>query len=273
MLWAGGALRTRETCLPNAHWRHATLERVGIATVRPGSLCEATADDGTRCGRPLQPDGTHPGACAAKGMTLRVHTAIRNAHATQMRAAGAFVDVERFIPTLDVTADADDAEQQPHSDDDLEVAERKYKAHRPGIADVALWWPGLACDLSLVDVTIRSPHAKRYYPDGTPLKPGVAAQCGETEKLRKYAGAMFPLALECYGRLGGRSYEYLLGLGLIASDAIRSGMPNAAWADRDGARRGRVVRQWVMHLQGALAFVRADAALVRCGRLWSRAPS
>ena len=155
-----------------------------------------------------------------------------NTLATLLRKSKAHVDIERAVPQL-------------------------YKVDRDSghvteaILDVVSNHPG-GLSLTMVDVTVRSPHADRYA--HTDRVPGVAATGGETDKADRYGPTVMPLSCEPYGRLGVASAHRLRALAWNASRFGDHSTPPA-----------RLYSRWRAELERCLVFEVTDTFLLALG--------
>ena len=111
------------------------------------------------CGKMLGQHVVHPALCDAGAAKLRTHNALKFVLAQELRAEGAFVDVEGRVPDL-----------------------YKRLANgeiREAILELVVEWPG-AGRRHLIVVTVRCPHAVRYPSSAT--KVGIAAASGDRDK-------------------------------------------------------------------------------------------
>ncbi len=192
----------------NARWQTATRARLGFLRAPAGATCQLPkGDEGeeTVCGRVLDQHVVHPALYDAGATKLRTHNALKFVLAQELRAEGAFVDVECRVPDL--------YKRLPNGE------------IREAILDLVVEWPG-AGRRHLIDVTVRCPHAARYPTSASRV--GTAAAAGDKDKRDHYGPTVSPFAVESFGRFGEGARICLADL---AADAIRYGK----------ARIGRVV--------------------------------
>ena len=111
-----------------------------------------------------------------------------------LRRTGANVDYERVAPHL--------------------YAWGADGACREAYMDIWCSWPGALANTK-VDVTIRSPFARRY--KHTSSVPSVAADAGARDKERRYGTEVWTLNYESRGRLGAQGIELLQHLACEAN--------------------------------------------------------
>ena len=132
-----------------------------------GSSCEATFDQG----------GIHSQLVAKLGPArMRPHRAVQTTLRGLLRNIGAHVDLERAIP---------------------EFFTWRGQKCTEAILDAAIRWP-TSLHTTVVDITVRCPHASRYG-GGVTAPPTEAA---EDEKHKRYGPQVTPIAFSTYGRLG-----------------------------------------------------------------------
>ena len=226
--------------IDDLHWRTAFRQRLGSAQVPPGSLCclKRSGDEEEVCGKVLDKDAQHPMLCKLGPARNRAHNSVARALARLLRSAGASVDFERAWPPLYKWSGTTCTE---------------------AIIDLVVHWPG-ACNVHLLDVTVRCPHAARY--ETAHCTCGVAAAYGAKDKLERYGPSVRALPLETYGRLG------TAGLVLLADLAAEAGIYGS-----DRWVRSRLVSRWRLAIERVLLFENADVLLIALGcttRSWSR---
>ena len=214
--------------LPNAHWRVATQARLSVMAIAPGTACALQSRGGHSCQAVIGRTGIHPQLCDRGPARLRTHRCVQTTLGTRLRQAGAITDYERTVPEL--------CEWMPDG------------TCREAIVDIAARWPtGLRT--TVLDVTIRSPHAARYEGHTT-----STVDLAESEKQRRYGESITPIAYTTYGRLGPRSLQ---GLEQLAADA--------RWhTDSYEQQRGLVAR-WRLAMEKALIHSVADTMLLALG--------
>ena len=225
--------------MPDEHWRVATAERLGLLRCPSGTPCGLPRGHrrGGTCGKAMDSSLRHVWHCRTGVARLRIHNAIAGTLATELRAAGGHVDVERAMPAM--------AQFLP--DGTVEEA----------IMDVTAWWPGALAWYG-IDVTVRYAGATRYA--GAHRRAGQAAAAAEAEKRRRYGRDVLPLAFEAGGRLGDASMQSLQRLAEAAA-AASGGLLNST----------TLLVRWRRRLEGALLFSSADALLCAMGRSQSGA--
>lgn len=222
---------------PTAHFRVASLRRMGLLLAPLGATCALqTKGDGNCdvCGKVLDQHLLHPLLCDKGPAKVRVHTAVCHVLSKELSECKAMVDMERVVPDL------------------MQVVERDTgKTYIDAILDLVVCWPGQV-QPAWLDVTIRCPHAVRY--PVAHARAGHAAAVGEQDKERRYGKSVLPVALESYGRLGTFSKECLEVLALQAGTCIGD-----HWA------LPRLVPRWIARLQRAVIFAVADVDLLALG--------
>ena len=211
---------------------------------------------------------------------MRPHRAVQNFCASQLRDAGASVDLERVVPALHrwgparsatsarvrrergAPAEGTQAAASTGPDAGSEVRAEQAEECEEAVLDVVACWPG-QCAQHCIDVTIRCPYGVRY--ERTGVAAGVASRTSEKEKKARYGPTVLPLAYETLGRLGLESQHALQQLAqqarCFASDAVGRGK--------------RLVSAWRREQERALLWAEADVVLVSLGaqdhlRVWSR---
>ena len=224
--------------MDNDHFKMSAAIRLGIVEVPRGAVCQiekATkngCDD--KCLQSIRMPLTHPHLCRVGPARLRPHNAIRDKLAHLLHRAGARCDKERAVPDL-YRVDPDSGR----------VTE--------AILDVVSSFPG-GISQTLLDVTVRCPHAGRY--EKADSRCGDAAAGGEWDKQERYGDCVSPVAFETYGRLGAVSVRHLQSL---ASSA------QARLAPSDSCRSG-LCSHWRLALERVLLFEIADVVLLSLGR-------
>ena len=219
--------------LPDAHWRCATLDRLNMLTARPGTCCglPRAHHRGGTCGRQLDRRLRHVWHCRTAVARLRIHHAVNNALARELRIARGNVDVERSMP---------------------DMAKRKAEGTlEEAIMDLTVWFPG-AVEWHGVDVTIRFPGAARY--TGASYRPGRAATKAEEEKIARYGRDVLPIAYETGGRLGAHSTLSIKRLAQLAAQAA-GGLTTPQSLET----------RWRRALEASLLFAIADAYILALG--------
>ena len=235
--------------MPDAHWRVASLHRLGLVRSPAGATCglpKARAF-GRRCGRGLDARMHHVWHCRSAAARLRVHNAIARALAGELRQSGGHVDIERAVPEMAI--------------------HRKDGSIEEAILDVTCWWPG-SVQWFVFDVTVRFAGATRYF--GADHTLGAAAARGAREKHARYGKDVLPLAYEVGGRLGQEGIDALQRVAEAATSA--AGGPDKA---RSLALRLRRRTETALHFATADALMCAldgspsgrQAATRMCGQM------
>lgn len=100
--WAG-THRSPHELLPNAHWRIAIANRVGLDVTPPSATCQlaaSTSRAGDVCGRALAATPHHPEGCKKGAAHMSPHRNLAATLAALVRRAGAVADIERYVPEL-----------------------------------------------------------------------------------------------------------------------------------------------------------------------------
>ena len=121
------------------------------------------------------------------------------------------------------------------------------------ILDVVSSHPG-GLHKSMLDITIRAPHAERYH--RTDAIAGVACTAGENDKLERYGPTVMPVSFAPYGRLGPESCKSLRTLALSATAFSTASSKIAP---------KRLYGIWRAELERALAYKVADIVLLAMG--------
>ena len=153
--------------MTSAQWRVATGRRLHVLR-RPltAAGCNLRKHRGQICREPLDAELTHCELCNVGTVRHRPHRAMQVAIATEMKKAGAEVEIEAWIPELSRLGE--DARM-----------------------DLCIGWPGLA-ETAMWDVTVRA--AARA---GT----GDASGTGVADKARRYGAAVAAIAISSRGRM------------------------------------------------------------------------
>ena len=225
---------TGQLTIPDAHWRIATADRLGLLTCSAGTPCglPRAAKHGGKCGKGLDTKLRHIWHCKTGIARLRIHNSLVHCLARELRSVHGNVDIERAMPSL----------TKINKDGDLVEA----------IMDLTCWFPGLM-EWHGIDVTVRFAGASRYV--GSATRAGAAAARGEREKHAHYGRDVLPLAMEAGGRMGHESEGHLQRLAEAA----------AGVAGGYDTRRGLAAR-WRRRLEASLMFAKADAVLCALGR-------
>ena len=141
-----------------------------------------------------------------------------------LRNTGAHVDLERAIPELFTWH-----------------GQRCTEA----ILDAAIRWP-TSLHTTVVDITVRCPHASRYG-GGVTASPTAAA---EDEKHKRNGPQVTPIAFSTYGRLGRE--------GRNAMEALAA---EARWNSDDPSNQRSQVAKWRNTLEQSLLHAQADPFL------------
>ena len=173
----------------------------------------------------------HPLICQRRAARLRPHRAVTTALGRGLKATGAEIDYERWIPHL------------------YQLDERG--AIKAAQLDIAAVWPG-AHALMCYDITISCPLKSGL--DHTHSNVAVAAMDGERKKQRRYGNEARAISFETFGRLGPRS---LLNLAEAAREASVYGRTNFT--------ASQLQRRWRADMELALMYAQADAMLAARG--------
>ena len=220
--------------MKNAHWRMATSLRLGLVPTTENATCSLCRNtDGEQCGTSLKEQPHHPHCCKFGGARHRPHLAMQRVLHRQIVAAGGFCDLERHVPELYDT-----------------VVKNGKTVDRSAIMDAVVSFPG---ELSQrwVDVSVRCPHADRYGGPGGTTTAGKAASTAEQEKHKRYGGAVLPLVMESFGRMGCEGVATLRAL--VASGAAAGRSSPFAYA------------RWRVQLERATLQAEADTHLRALG--------
>ena len=231
----------RGAAMDNEHWIMAARARLGLLR-RPAEArwcCLPTAKGQRGCPEELDEAMIHPQLCNAGPAHKRTHRALAMALCSQLRRAGAVCDIERHEPgwkRLNKRGEAVD-----------------------GYSDVRAAWPGSA-RVFRIDVTVRSPHARRY--EGAGERAAVAAEAATAEKEALYGDTVDVMPFESYGRLGPA------GIALTAELAEEA----RQWGPLQlRVPVGLPVRALRVALEGAVVRAQADVTLLAAGALSDRA--
>ena len=201
-------------------WSEALSWRLGIATPGPPMPCRnECASRGELCGEVLDSYGGHAVICGCGPLRTRRHNDIAEVYADILEEVGALVRREIFVPELSGSG-------------------------REAWLDV--WAYGIQeFPDALLDITVAHPGAGLYQPAAARIE-GHAAAEAEKRKSNRYpvAGgrAVWPIAHETWGRLGGRAEQLL--------EACAAA--NSRQAYRRGRLPGQCLRRWRAQLDAAL---------------------
>ena len=205
--WTAGALRWARPA--NCQWRTALRRRLGAPVVQGDARCQLTRQSAdpdageAPCAAPLDVWGDHALACPSKEGRLRVHHAIAQGLAVELRQlGGATVVCEKRVPELHQRTEAG------------EVVE--------AILDLEVGWPATV-GAHWVDVHLRTPFSA----DAAQSTAGLAAEAGDRRKVKRYGPSVLPFGVEVGGRLSRQAVAACAGL---ARDAVE-------WGWRPGRRQ------------------------------------
>ena len=216
------------TLLPNAHWRVATQLRLGCMEIPAGCVCNLETKEGHSCQQAIDAQGIHPQLCARGPARMRTHRGIQTTLGSQLRHVGACVDYERTIPELCEWLEDGTCKE--------------------AIVDAAVRFP-TSLHTTVIDVTIRSPHASRYASNTT-----TTVTTAEAEKRQRYGSTITPVVYTPYGRLGPRGMQ---GLEQLAADA--------RWHNDTFDQQRGLVARWRLALERSLVHSVADTLLLAMG--------
>ena len=216
------------TLMPNAHWRAATQARIGCINIPQNIKCRLKTNGGSSCEATLDQGGTHSQLCKMGPARMRPRRAVQTTLGGLLRSTGAHVDLERALPELFTW----------HGQKCTEAR-----------LDAAIRWP-TSLHTTVVDITVRCPHASRYG-GGVTASPTAA---GEDEKHKRYGPQVTPVAFSTYGRLGRE--------GRIAMEALAA---EARWNSGDPSNQRSQVAKWRNTLEQSLLHAQADVLLLSLG--------
>ena len=216
------------TLLPNAHWRAATQARIGCINIPQNIKCRLKTNAGLPCETTIDQGGIHSQLCKMGPARMRPHRAVQTTLGGLLPNTGAHVDLERAIP---------------------ELFTWQGQKCTEAILDAAIRWP-TSLHTTVVDVTVRCPHASRYG-GGVTASPTEAA---EDEKHKRYGPRVTPIALSTYGRLGRE--------GRNAFEALAA---EARWNTDDPSNQKCQVAKWRKTLEQSLLHTQADVLLLSLG--------
>ena len=213
------------TVMPNAHWRAATQARIGCINIPQNIECRLETNGGSSCEATLDQSGTHSQLCKLGPGRMRPHRAVQTTLGGLLRNTGAHVDLERAIPELFTW----------HGQKCTEA-----------ILDAAIRWP-TSLHTTVVDITVRCPHASRYG-GGVTASPTAAA---EDEKHKRYGPQVTPIAFSTYDRLGREG-----------RNAMEAQAAEARWNSDDPSNQRSQVAKWRNTLEQSLLHAQADVLLL-----------
>ena len=159
-----------------ALWRAATQARIGCINIPQNIKCRLKTNGGSSCEATLDQGGIHSQLCKLGPARMRPHRAVQTTLGGLRRNIGAHFDLERAIPELFTWHGQRCTEATLHA---------------------AIRWP-TSFHTTVVDITVRCPHASRYG-GGVTASPTAAA---EDEKHKRYGPQVTPIDFSTYGGLG-----------------------------------------------------------------------
>ena len=193
--WTTIPLR-KEHQVHNACFRTMIALKLDIIEVPAGCVCALPlAGEGRRCAKHIDKRARHPDVCNSAARE-RAHGLLRARLAQRLGQAGAFIDEEVVVPDLCIPIATGGCTER--------------------IMDVVACWPTAATTMWL-DVTIRSPWAKRYAK--TDLDAEATGRKAVAEKLGRYGEAVWPVPYTTLGRLAAPGVRALAQLAAEARDA------------------------------------------------------
>ena len=193
--WTTIPLR-KEHQVHNACFRTMIALKLDIIEVPAGCVCALPlTGEGRRCAKHIDRRARHPDVCNSAARE-RAHGHLRARLAQRLVRAGAFTDEEVVVPDLCIPIAAGGCTER--------------------IMDIVARWPTSAAAVWL-DVTIRSPWAKRYAK--TDKDAEATGRKAAAEKLGRYGEAVWPVPFTTLGRLAASGIRALAQLDAEARDA------------------------------------------------------